>query len=346
MSLARFQEIVQRLTEADTWDQDALAKVGEELGELEELVAQLKRPDLDGLLDGAILLVGLVPRLDPIEAEDCQRMVVRLVQIALRRLKALKNARMKDLARRKARAKEPPRPGMALGDVLIQLGFITPEDLEIALVQAAERGCMLGEALVAMGKVEREDVARAVFLQKSLQPAKKKSPEGEEDADGKQQEGVNDILLGEALLRRGWINPEELLAALRFHEERKIRIGSALIQLGYSTREQVQQALSWQTEMRAKAVPVIAAYTGDGPAPENGGAPAAEAPSPAAATPEAHRRPAATPPAPAPEAAADAAPARKAAPAPAPPPATPSPPSEAPPAIPLSGIPFEPEEPI
>lgn len=261
MSFARFQEIVQRLTEADTWDQSALKQVATELRELEELVSQLKKPDLDGLLDGSILLVELVPKLDPIEAEDCQRMVVRLVQIALRRLRALRNARKKDLAKRKGGGKSAAggsggRPGMAIGDVLIQLGFISPDDLERALAVSKSRGRMVGEVLVEMGKCEREDVARAVFLQKSLQPAgpaPKDAAGGNGTAEsGGKGDGLNDMLLGEALLRRGWINPEELLEALRIHKETGMKIGAALIQLGYANREQVQQALAWQTEMRAK----------------------------------------------------------------------------------------------
>ncbi|MFT5291302.1 MAG: hypothetical protein ACI8QS_001701 [Planctomycetota bacterium] len=261
MSFTRFQEIVRLMAGADTWDRSGQREAEEMICELREIVTPIRKADLIGLVNGASHIVHLAPKLDPIEAEDCQRMAVRLVQISLRRLHALKNARKKDLAKKRSGAeKAGPRTGMAIGDVLIQMGFITPEDLEQALSRSGINGRMLGQNLVELGLCEAEDVARAVFLQKSLQPTESKPDDGATKQGGsmgageKQQEGVDgldDLLLGEALLRRGWVNPEELLSALRLHKANGVRIGDALIYLGYADAGQVQQALAWQTEMRA-----------------------------------------------------------------------------------------------
>lgn len=51
-----------------------------------------------------------------------------------------------------------PRPARPIGEIFLQLGRITPEDVERALAYQRERGGFFGEALVALGLLTPEEV--------------------------------------------------------------------------------------------------------------------------------------------------------------------------------------------
>ncbi len=58
--------------------------------------------------------------------------------------------------------------GVPLGEALIRLGFIKPEDVEAALAQQTNDRRKLGEILVASGKVTKEQIDRAMALQMGM----------------------------------------------------------------------------------------------------------------------------------------------------------------------------------
>ena len=69
-----------------------------------------------------------------------------------------------------ARAPQPaPRPAVdALGQVLVQLGILSPAELEAAVARQRADGRRLGELLVAEDRITREQLAQAVAMQLGL----------------------------------------------------------------------------------------------------------------------------------------------------------------------------------
>jgi type IV pilus assembly protein PilB len=61
-----------------------------------------------------------------------------------------------------------PVRGVPLGEALIRLGFIKPEDVEQALARQATDRRKLGEILVAAGKVTKDQIDRAMALQMGM----------------------------------------------------------------------------------------------------------------------------------------------------------------------------------
>ena len=55
-----------------------------------------------------------------------------------------------------------------LGELLVAEGFTTQETIALALKRTATTGEMLGDALIAMGAVKREDVLKALAVQLQL----------------------------------------------------------------------------------------------------------------------------------------------------------------------------------
>ena len=52
-----------------------------------------------------------------------------------------------------------------LGELLIERGIITPQQLENALITQQERGGLIGEILVELGFAKEEDIAQALTAQ-------------------------------------------------------------------------------------------------------------------------------------------------------------------------------------
>ena len=61
-----------------------------------------------------------------------------------------------------------PVRGVPLGEALIRLGFVKPEDVEAALASQATDRRKLGEILVASGKVSQDQIERAMALQMGM----------------------------------------------------------------------------------------------------------------------------------------------------------------------------------
>src|SRR6266508_4543820 len=59
-------------------------------------------------------------------------------------------------------------PRRSLGQILVEAGTISAETLEVALARAQKTGERIGEVLIAMGAVSRQDVLAALALQWEL----------------------------------------------------------------------------------------------------------------------------------------------------------------------------------
>ncbi len=125
---------------------------------------------------------------------------------------------------------------MALGEVMVQLGLITPDQIELALREKAHNPKPFGETLVALGFCSPEAVQQGLNLQKALSQA---AAQREGDEPG----AIHSILLGELLIRMGRISRTQLNQALAFQKKRKVRIGAAMVALGLISWSDVSEAV-------------------------------------------------------------------------------------------------------
>ena len=133
---------------------------------------------------------------------------------------------------------------MALGEVMVQLGLITPTQIELALREKAHTRKPFGETLVGLGFCSRDAVQQGLSLQKALSQASVQREE-EEPAP------IHSILLGELLIRTGKIRRVQLKQALAFQKKMKVRIGAAMVALGMITWPDVSEAVKAQEEQNA-----------------------------------------------------------------------------------------------
>ncbi len=133
---------------------------------------------------------------------------------------------------------------MALGEVMVQLGLITPTQIELALREKAHTRKPFGETLVGLGFCSRDAVQQGLSLQKALSRASVQREE-EEPAP------IHSILLGELLIRTGKIRRIQLKQALAFQKKMKVRIGAAMVALGMITWPDVSEAVKAQEEQNA-----------------------------------------------------------------------------------------------
>ena len=156
-------------------------------------------------------------------------------------------------------------PMLRLGEALISLHILSPEDLAGALrSQTRNRNLPLGELLVNHGVISREELREALEIKRSklpddapalplLDPMVFQSPASppptiaappEADQPVKQRPG--DVLLNDRVT-----TPEQLHAAIEAQSRMPmVRIGEALIALGYISETQLAHALTNQGKDR------------------------------------------------------------------------------------------------
>lgn len=133
---------------------------------------------------------------------------------------------------------------MALGDVMVQLGLVTQDQVDTALIEMTRSGRPLGETLIQIGASTAEDVQRGLNLQHLLSKADpSKSSAGQRPPAS---ETIHAILLGEILVRMGRITHPQLEQALRLQQEDGMRVGEALVELGMVTWADVAEAVRVQ----------------------------------------------------------------------------------------------------
>ncbi|MBM3266107.1 MAG: hypothetical protein FJZ01_00535 [Candidatus Sericytochromatia bacterium] len=110
-----------------------------------------------------------------------------------------------------------------LGQILIRRGVVTPAELEDALrVQEAQPERQLGEILVAQHSATPSQIREAL------------------------RDQLADARLGQILVRIGAVKPEHLGEALDLQADRGGLLGEILVELEFSTKEQIAWALSQQ----------------------------------------------------------------------------------------------------
>lgn len=167
-----------------------------------------------------------------------------------------------------------PRPlKRLLGQVLVDGGFISREDLARALAEQARTGEKLGEVLVRLGLVDRGELNAVLAVQGDLAslPDAVRVAAGERERLGElflaagriRPEQLREALeeqrrtgrrLGEILLAQGAVAPAELAAVLAFQKVQAgelpaletLRLGEILVRLNHLTKEQLERMLDRQ----------------------------------------------------------------------------------------------------
>lgn len=129
------------------------------------------------------------------------------------------------------------------GELLLKLGIATPRQVQEALALQSLTGQRLGEALISLGHVTREQLTHALA-----------------DAMGVAA-GVRPPL-GELLVRLKYLTPEQRDAALALQASDGRRLGEILVAQGACTYQQVYEALGLQERALAEGAPAQGAQAG------------------------------------------------------------------------------------
>ena len=115
-----------------------------------------------------------------------------------------------------------------LGELLIEKGLLTHEQLTNAISIQKQKGGLIGELLVALGFLNREDIQTVLDVQKGL------------DKKGEHK------LIGQLLIEKGLLTGEQLDHALRIQKVKGGLIGEILVALGYVKETDIALALTSQ----------------------------------------------------------------------------------------------------
>lgn len=131
------------------------------------------------------------------------------------------------------------------GDILSRLGLVSRAQLEEALALQALTGQRIGEALVSLGHVTREDLQRALLESLGIADA----------------QAIDRPRLGEILIGLKHITLEQRDEALARQRRDGRKLGEILVELGYCSYKQIYEALGLQ-QRDLKTAPHVPASGG------------------------------------------------------------------------------------
>jgi hypothetical protein len=176
------------------------------------------------------------------------------------------------------------KAGRYIGQILVDGGFVSSHDLELALEEQRSTNELLGQVLTKMGVIDPTDLKVALSVQEQLVrledavkaaagvrqmlgalllQAGQISEEQLELAIAEQKN--NGGMLGEIFVRLGFLSERQLTALLDFQKGQEgvrsaaspLRLGDILVSAGYITRERLDFALGKQSVSRKKLGEVL-----------------------------------------------------------------------------------------
>jgi hypothetical protein len=142
---------------------------------------------------------------------------------------------------------------MILGQILLQRGHIFEEHIHQAIKVQKTTSMRIGDVFVKIGACSRQRVAEALQYQSQLRRLRESLPPPPHmpskdlpDTRGTGLKLVGEVLLGEILIERNVIARRQLERALEVQKQTGSRIGEALVKIGATTLEQIEQALRIQ----------------------------------------------------------------------------------------------------
>jgi len=143
---------------------------------------------------------------------------------------------------------------MVFGELMIQLGHISREQLNDALDHQAAKGGRLGQALIDQNSTSWDVIENVLRFQRMLNPEDAHSEQVEESKQAHPTAHREmPSMLGEVVAHLGFTTPEKVEEALRVHKATGIRMGEALVQIGALTWPQLRESLRLQHNMRYAA---------------------------------------------------------------------------------------------
>jgi len=128
------------------------------------------------------------------------------------------------------------KAGRYIGQILVDGGFVSPRDLELALDEQRATNELLGQVLTKMGVIDPIDLKVALSVQAQLVHL--------EDAV-KAAAGVRQML-GALLLQAGQISEEQLERAIAEQKKSGGKLGEIFVRLGFLTERQLSALLDFQ----------------------------------------------------------------------------------------------------
>jgi mannitol/fructose-specific phosphotransferase system IIA component (Ntr-type) len=128
------------------------------------------------------------------------------------------------------------KAGRSIGQILVDGGFLSFSDIELALEEQKNTNELLGRVLTRMGVLEPADLQAALSVQEHLVRL--------EDAV-KTAAGVRKAL-GALLLQAGSISEEQLEQALAEQRKSGEKLGEVFVRLGFLTERQLDALLEFQ----------------------------------------------------------------------------------------------------
>jgi hypothetical protein len=142
---------------------------------------------------------------------------------------------------------------MILGQILLQRGHVFEEHIHQAIKVQKTTSMRIGDVFVKIGACSRAQVADALQYQSQLRRLRESLPppphmpsKAGADTRGTGLKIVGEVLLGEILIERNVISRRQLERALEVQKQTGSRIGEALVKIGATTLEQIEQALRIQ----------------------------------------------------------------------------------------------------
>ncbi|MEM7311159.1 MAG: hypothetical protein AAF682_31115 [Planctomycetota bacterium] len=175
---------------------------------------------------------------------------------------------------------------MVLGELLIELGHVTPAQIRECLDMQGDTGYLLGQILVEEGIVTEKLIEETARLQRQLRntstaesvaelvepvpagaPAEPESSELEDASElrlnfvHKPTERTppanfapaQETLLGQIMVSKGMVAQEKLDLALKVQRASGLRVGEALVDIGATNWDAVEQAVELQGRLRKAA---------------------------------------------------------------------------------------------
>jgi type IV pilus assembly protein PilB len=115
-----------------------------------------------------------------------------------------------------------------LGEILVDQGYINPEQLATALQEHKRTGISLGTVMVRLGYISEDELSGVLGVQIQLNQKKK---------------------IGEILIDQGLITREHLEAGLAEQKRSGLQIGKCLVKLGFITDQKLVDVLSAQLDI-------------------------------------------------------------------------------------------------
>jgi adenylate cyclase len=131
-------------------------------------------------------------------------------------------------------------PGPLFGDLLVRLGLVTEGQVQEALALQSLSGERVGEALISLGYVRREQLQAALS-----------------EALGLVRRDLERPLMGEVLVGLKYLTPEQLDDALKRQRTDGRRLGEILVERKVCDHKQIYEALGLQQRMGTSDRPLV-----------------------------------------------------------------------------------------